>query len=75
MDRRIKKGAFDEYAKELDRLIILKGDFKKYMFKKYLRIGVFYVNLEAYHNKLLDKLRLASDSLYENLISKIGKEN
>lgn len=48
IEKNLKKGTFEEYSKELDKLIAIRTDMDKYMFKKYLKLGVFYVNIESY---------------------------
>ncbi|CAD8148668.1 unnamed protein product [Paramecium octaurelia] len=75
IEKRLKKGSFEEYAKELDKLIMIREDMQKYMFKKKLKLGFYYLNVEQYQQLCEDRLRKASDSLYENLIQKITKEN
>lgn len=34
IEKKLKKGSFDEYARELDKLVAMKNDMEKYMFKK-----------------------------------------
>ena len=34
IEKKLKKGSFDEYAKELDKLVAMRDDMEKYMFKK-----------------------------------------
>lgn len=45
------------------------------MFKKTMRIGIFWVDCEKYLQKCLQRVDDASKDLYELLITKIGKEN
>lgn len=46
IEKKLKKGSFDEYAKELDKLILIREDMQKYMFKKKLKLGFYYLNVE-----------------------------
>jgi hypothetical protein len=46
IEKKLKKGSFDEYAKELDKLISIREDMQKYMFKKKLKLGFYYLNVE-----------------------------
>lgn len=75
IEKNLKKGSFEEYSKELDKLIAIRNDMEKYMFKRKIRIGVFYLDITAFQEKCGERLKSASDGLYKNLIQKIGKEN
>ena len=48
IEKKLKKGSFDEYAKELDKLVTMREEMEKYMFKKQLKLGIFYLNIEHF---------------------------
>lgn len=52
-EKKLKKSNYEDFSRELERIKTTQQAIKKYMFKKNMRIGIFWIDCEKYLHKCL----------------------
>jgi hypothetical protein len=56
VEDKLKKSNYEDFSRELNKLVAAKEGINKYMFKRRLRVGIFWLDCEKYLQRCLQRV-------------------